>query len=286
MLAGLRMGTTSLRALASLALFALLSALGAPASAQSACVEAHEQAQHARMASKLLEARKQLLMCAQAECPRLIRGDCGGWLSEVETSLPTLVLAVSGSAGEDLVDVRVSANGKPLTDRTDGRSVAVDPGATSLRFEAEGYAPLEQTITVRVAEKNRLLRVSLQRSTDTATQAKPVRESPKAKRLLTSSLVLGAVAVAAGASALGTGVRGKKLLDELESDCAPYCSEDDERPPQGRRLYIAADVTASLALATAIASVWTYVAHRRALHTHVTTSASRDGAALVLTHHF
>jgi hypothetical protein len=286
MLARLRMAPTSLRALVSTALFAFTLVVASSVAAQSACVEAHEQAQHARMASRLLDARKQLLVCAQAECPRLIRGDCAGWLTEVESSLPTVVFAVSGSAGEDLVNVRVYSNGTLLTERTDGRAVAVDPGATSLRFEAEGHASLEQTITVRVAEKNRLLRVSMQRATHDAAATSPTSDGAKPRRLLISSLVLGGVAVGAAASALATGLRGKKLLDELERDCAPYCSDNDERPPQGRRLYIAADVTASIALATAVASVWTYVAHRRALHTHVTASATHSGGVLMLTRSF
>ena len=105
------------------------------------CVTAHAEAQRLRLGGKLLDARAQLLTCAQSECPGLVASDCGVWLAEVDSSLSSVVFAVEGGDGHDLVEVRVFANGRLLTERTDGRAVAVDPGRYVFRFETAGYMP-------------------------------------------------------------------------------------------------------------------------------------------------
>jgi hypothetical protein len=239
----------------------------AVARAQSpVCLSAHESAQRLRRDGRFLEARQQLLQCAQANCPRVVRNDCTSWASEVETSTPSLVFAVASSLGGDLAEVRVSANGVPLLSRLDGRAIAVDPGVYTLRFEADGHQPLEETITVRESEHSRFVRVELA-ALPAAAVAAPARlapSSPANRRVWpTSSIVLGSLTLAAAGTALGFGVWGKREYNRVDDRCGPQPCADSE-VDAGKRAYVLADVFAGVALVGTVASVWTYVRANRA----------------------
>jgi hypothetical protein len=193
-----------------------------------------------------------------------VRNDCKGWLSEVEASLPTLVFAVSDASGRDLVDVRISADGKLLDERADGRSLTLNPGLYTLRFEAEGYVTQEQQVLVREAEKQRIIRVTLQpvgaslarASAPSATAAADQGTDPRRRRLLLTSYVMGGAAVAGLAIGIGFGVSGKNKYDELKADnCEPDCPPGEVE--SGKRRYVVADVAFATAGAFAITSVVT-----------------------------
>jgi hypothetical protein len=270
--------------------------------AQDACVASHEQAQRARSERRLVEARKQLVSCERADCPRALRSDCSNWLVDVDTRLPTLVFAIVGPQGDDLVDVRVYANGVLLSERSDGRAIAVDPGDTKFRFEAPGHEPLEQLIAVREAEKNRLVHAKLRSSPPlsaahggsadslrverSAASPSPAADVARSSRLMTvASALLAGVSLGATVSAVAVGVAGKRKYESLEQSCAPTCSRVETRP--GRRMYLAADVNAGVAVASAAAALWIYVARgRAAARTRIETSATASSAFLGITRHF
>src|SRR5262245_61165144 len=86
------------------------SAFGADDKAQ--CVAASEKAQQLRNAGKLSDARDQLVTCGRAECPKLIQQDCTQWMSEVLAILPSVVPGAKDKKGRDIVDARVSIDGK------------------------------------------------------------------------------------------------------------------------------------------------------------------------------
>ena len=231
-----------------------------------ACLSAHEKAQIERMQGRYVEAHAQLLACAQASCPGGVRNDCKGWLGEVEASLPTLVFAVSEASGRDLVDVRISADGKLLDERADGRSLTLNPGLYTLRFEAEGYVTQEQQVLVREAEKQRIIRVTLQpvgpsvspASNQPAAHTDASSPDARQRRLLLTSYVLGGAAVASLAVGIGFGVSGKKKYDELKAEgCEPDCPPGEVE--SGKRRYVIADVAFAAAGAFAITSVITLV---------------------------
>src|SRR5262249_25277861 len=46
------------------------------ATSKEACVKAFEDGQVYRRESKLVEAREQLSLCAQADCPKIVSGKC------------------------------------------------------------------------------------------------------------------------------------------------------------------------------------------------------------------
>ncbi|HEX5656177.1 MAG TPA: hypothetical protein VFX59_03240 [Polyangiales bacterium] len=265
--------------------------MSASAHAQaSACVSAHEAAQRARRDGKFLEAHKQLLQCAQSQCPRVVRNDCTTWANEVAASTPSLVWAVKGSRGEDLSAVRVLANGVQIADRLDGRAIEVDPGVYKLRFEADGYSAREETIAVREGEKTRLVHVQLDSSLAPEVVAAPVAPpapAPQRGRVWSpASIALGSVAIASGAAALGIGLWGKGEYDDVRSRCGRAKSCSDADVETGRRAYIAADVLAGVAAATAVATVWVFVHDNRERATAVSAVPSRDGLHVSLTRAF
>jgi hypothetical protein len=258
-----------------------------------ACLSAHEKAQIERMHGRYVEAHAQLLACAQASCPGGVRNDCKGWLGEVEASLPTLVFAVSDASGRDLVDVRISADGRLLDERADGRSLTLNPGLYTLRFEAKGYVTQEQQLLVREAEKQRIVRVTLQPlgagltpPPTAAPPSVPAAESPAAerkRRLLLTTYVMGGAALATLGTGIGFGVSGEKKKDELEAEkCEPDCPPGEVE--SGKRRFIIADVAFAAGGAFAVTAVVTLVLGLRGDHTTQPPPAKvavhRHGASL------
>lgn len=143
------------------ALVVLLAAPSALAD-KAACSKAYTQAQVQKKAGKLTEAKKNLLQCAQKSCPGFINSECAKWLNEVESSLPTIVIAASDATGNDLTDVTVSSDGNKLTDKLGGMAIEVDPGQHTLRFEHEGAPPIEKKVLVREGEKARVIKVQFE----------------------------------------------------------------------------------------------------------------------------
>jgi hypothetical protein len=228
------------------------------------CIAAHEEAQVMRMRGRYSAAREQLLICAQAGCPQLISSDCIALMSEVEASLSTVVFAVSDAHGQDLIDVRVLSDGKLLSQRLDGRAIAIDPGVHELAFEAPGYARATHKVTVVEAQKRRLIQVQL--VLDAGAAARPQAhprdsESELVRRRYLASYVLWGGAAAALGAGIALGVLGKKELDRLEESCGGVCSKRDVSP--GKRLYIGADVAFALAGGMTVAATWLYFATRK-----------------------
>jgi hypothetical protein len=222
--------------------------------AVNACVAAHTEAQRLRMAGKLLAAREQLLACAQRECPALVANDCALWLPELEAELPSVVLAVEDASGRDLIAVRVFANDRLLTERTEGHAVALDPGSYRFRFEVAGYRPLTVTASVRQAEKNRLVRARLEPvAPNAAAESGDELASEGADSVPVASWVLGGVALASMGAFTYFAVSGKQEHNRLSESCGQSCT--DAQVADGKRAYIIADVALGVGVASAAAAV-------------------------------
>jgi len=236
--------------------------------AASACVDAHAEAQVLRNRGALLKAHARLLSCAQNHCPKPVADDCASWLGAVEDSISSVVFAVSDERGRDLVDVEVVANGEKLADKTDGRAVQLDPGAYSLRFSAEGYVPAQASVSVRQSEKNRIVRVQLQRAVDpaahldTAVDAAPAAATAappthSAHPVPALTYVLGATTIVGAGMYAYFGLSGLSKERELsrlppEQPCGSLCSE-------GKRDYILADIGLGIAIGSAAGAVLAYL---------------------------
>jgi hypothetical protein len=114
-----------------------------------------------------------------------VRQDCAQRLEELTHAIPTLVLEAKDAAGNDLGSVRVTMDGKAFADRLDGNAVSVDPGEHQFTFQADGYESLDKTVVVRIAEKDRVVRVVLNRAGAGAASASA--SGPPARRAAVSA---------------------------------------------------------------------------------------------------
>lgn len=201
----------------------------ADASTANRCASASEQAQLRRLQGRLVEARDDLIVCSHKSCPSLVRKDCDRWLGEVETALPSIVLAARDDTGADLVDVEVSLDDKPVTDLLDGKAMLVDPGTHKLRASVGGRSPVEKTFVAREGEKLRSVEIVFPVDGATSTAGLPART------------VAGWTLVGAGglAAILGTylAVRQASDYSDAERECAPTCPIERKDDIDSMRVY-------------------------------------------------
>lgn len=252
----LRTSFVKVRLLRSAALWLWLAGSLGPAATKAraevseACVASYENAQEQRLSGRYIEAKQNLLVCAQTSCPALLQRDCTSWLSELEASTPTVVFAVTDTQGIDLAGVRIYENGQLLEKHAVGRALALDPGAHTLRFEAEGHEPVEQTLTVREAEKNRIVRAELRALSG------PSKLRKTWSRLSVPTRVLAVSSVVSAGLFVGFAIDGRVQYNKLEDECGTTCQES--RTDRGRRDYVIADVALGTSLALAAATLWSH----------------------------
>lgn len=204
------------------------------------CISAFDTGQRARREGHLKQARDSLLLCSQNECPALVRGDCGDVLKQVDAAQPSIVLGAADAKGNDLTDVTVELDGKPLVSALDGRAVVVDPGKLSLVFKRPPWDPVTVDVVIKEAEKNRSVRATLGPPAPTpapapapaaATRPSPAEIEPAPARSVVGFAVPGTLAVLGAGALAFAGITRLGLgsdADDLKSRCGPTC-------PQGER---------------------------------------------------
>jgi len=199
----------------------LFATTAAFANDKAACLDASLQAQALRAAHKLVEAREQLRVCAMSSCPAVVAADCATWLSEVERTLPTVVLSARSSAGVDLVAVSVSVDGQPLVTKLDGQALSMNAGAHTFHFVGADGAGLDQQVVVREGEKNQAVSVVLGALPAPQAPAAGGDRSVDAAHPSSPWKTLGWVLGGAGVIGLGVGtVAGVIATSDKSSDCA------------------------------------------------------------------
>ena len=219
----------------------------APAEGDS-CAASYERAQEDRSAGHLVDARAELLVCAQTSCPEFIMTDCRRWLDEVEYAMPTVVFAVREGT-RDLEDVLVTRNGKLIANRLDGRAVAVDPGKQRFVFELKRQPAAHG----RCADRRGGEEPGDRRRgapPDRRGGADRVRRAPGRRRRWPRAGPA-AVAGAAGAGRRGGGGPGRLRRvsrwraggrnRSLADRCAPRCTDGEVQSV--RRKYLLADIS-------------------------------------------
>lgn len=190
---------------------------------KAVCAEAYRDAQVHRKDGRLRSARELLLLCASDQCPSVMQPDCTRWLTEVEAALPSVTFAAIGGDGADVTDVRVSIDGEVLAETLDGKSVPLDPGSHTVRFEREGEPVIEQTIIVREGEKARVVSASWQQEAQATSpsSSRRTRSGPPA-----GAWVLGGVGVAAVGTFAALALDGMSRRSELEKSCFGSCRQE------------------------------------------------------------
>jgi hypothetical protein len=237
------------------------------ARADDTCAKAYETAQELRADGLLRAARDVLRMCVRPSCLPFIRNDCGKWLNEVETALPTAVFVVQ-MMGKDLDQVAVVCDEELLTEKLDGRALAMDPGKHSCRFDSPGATSGRIDILIAEGHKNRVIEVQLQpapapepapepeapaiamgpapgEDADVEPDPPPVEPKPRRGMLL----ALGATTLAGVGSFLGLGLRGRLQERDLAASCAPGCTARDVSGV--RASYLLADIGLAVGVASA-----------------------------------
>lgn len=228
--------TASLLALATLTAPALVQAQAAPAEPPSkqACFEGHARSQELRLDGSLIEARAKLRVCSDLSCPAMLRTDCADWLAQIEQAIPTVVFLAERD-NDDVVDVRVSADGKPLTQKLDGEAFEFNPGAHRFKFELAGFPAIEQTVVLRQMEKRRAIRVEF-RTPQPAVQTPPAPPNSAApapgagsapangpRPIPALTYVFGGIALVAAGAGAYLGLDAMATHREREESCAPNC---------------------------------------------------------------
>lgn len=197
------------------------------------CLDAYTAGQEAREQRRLLDARRELETCGQDFCPTPIRKDCVTWASEVEASLPSIVLGAVDAGGADVVWVNVLMDGKRIATTLDGRAIPVDPGPHNFRFEAEGRKPFVLDVIVLEGQKNRLVQAKLDGG---ATKPPPLSPDPPKtsetgppRASIVPPLVTGGISIVALGFFAGFGGVGASQMRDLENGCGrtPSCLQDD-----------------------------------------------------------
>jgi hypothetical protein len=220
---------------------------------ESACIGAYETLQEARAGGALLTARAQAFECSSSVCPAFIQKDCSAWLDEIEAEMPTVTFDVR-SGGKSLTRVRVLEGERVLADGLGGAPVELDPGAHSLRFEAEGREPATRSFDVERGRKNQRLAVELPAPAAAAAPPAPSPQPPPPQPAppvesegSTVAYVVGGIGIAGIAGFAILGATGLSQEASLDQRCAPHCSEAELRALRNR--YLLADVSLGVGIA-------------------------------------
>ena len=211
----------------SLALGALLTATDASADVQ-ACLAASEKGQHARTAGKLREAREHFVVCGGERCPALVRQDCAQWNSELAQTLPSVVFGARDKRGRDLFDVIVSMDGETIVKKLDGKSVTVDPGKHTFRFEAEGFPAVSETVLIKEGERARVFNVTFDREGGSEAPTGPAGGDKGHTPYPWIVVGLGAVGVAAGAVIVVTSPDRPSNCNGSTQTCTRLAGQSDD----------------------------------------------------------
>ncbi len=213
-------------------------AYAAPATKEQ-CITAFDAGQRARREGRLKQAHESLLVCAQPECPAVVRADCGDVLKQVDAAQPSIVLGAADAKGNDLTDVTVELDGKPLVTSLDGRALTVDPGKLSLVFKRPPWDPVTVDVVVKEAEKSRAVRATLGPPLPAAPAATSPVPAPLAPPRSTAGYVVPAALAALGIGALAfagvTRLGAGSDADDLKASCGPTC-------PQSQRDDLSSDL--------------------------------------------
>jgi hypothetical protein len=209
--------------------------------AKRACVDAHVASQLALREGRLSDARKSLATCTADVCPVAVRQACAELVAREKELEPAVQIATRTANGHD-VRVPVEIDGAPHA--LEG-PVVLDPGehTVSARFAA---GVVSTRVVVRVGERERLVILTDPAPATTAKAEVPwTPPSPQPAERAKGSLVwpigLSALSAAAFITAIGAGVSGLNQQHQLESTCAPSCSQ--EAVDGMHTAYVVADVS-------------------------------------------
>lgn len=253
---------------------------------KQACLAASEKGQQLRGAGKLVDAREQFNVCGRTECPKLIQQDCTQWMSEVLASLPSVVPGAKDRKGRDIIDARLTIDGKVATETLDGKPIVIDPGVHSFVFEAKGAGAgpaVKEQLVVKPGEKNRIVSVTIATGDDAVVgplgpgsgHTEPPVETSRSSPPIAAYVVGGLGVVALGVAGV-MGLLANSDAHDLRSTCAPNCKKSDVDAIQTR--YTIGGVTAGVGGALLITGIVLFIVHGKGS----SRTGSNDGSAALV----
>ena len=265
------------RTLGSLLVVAATTLLAAPAQADeraATCADAAERGQELRDAHRLVEARRELVVCAQRECPNVVRSACVEWLEQIDRRTPSLVVGVKDEQGHDIAGATVTLDGAPLAATVTSTAVAANPGSHVVRYAAPGFDPLEEPVVLREGEPLRVLAATLHRVR--APEGPPPTTAPaRARAIPVLPIVLGGVTVVALSVFAYEGLSGVADYRRLERDCGGHCSSS--QIDGVRSTFLVADVALVIGVLSGGAALGTWLFDRPRARA---ATASRPGVGV------
>ncbi len=126
------------------------------------CSQAFVATQKLRKQGKLIDARKQAVICAKPQCPEDFQKHCQQWLQKLDEAIPSLAIVAQKPDGSDTTAVSVTIDGKLVSEQLDGKPLVLDPGSYQVRLAHEGCKAIEQTVVLAQGQKNRVLNVKFE----------------------------------------------------------------------------------------------------------------------------
>ncbi len=185
---------------------------------EDSCIAAAVDGQKQRRAGKLIEARETFGGCAKIECPKEIGERCTGWLQELESAIPSIVVSVQDANGMDVLDATARIDGI-VQDVRSGKAVEVDPGVHAIEVtSASGDAKMD--VVVREGERARMVRVGLPPPKPVPVEPEP---PPSKSGWKVAAIVSGGVGLVATGFFIGLAAVGVSDRSSLGCDvgCGP-----------------------------------------------------------------
>jgi len=225
---------------------------------RAACVAAHTNAQELKRGGKLIEAESELKICASAGCPGAIISDCGQWIADLEQTTPSLIFEVRVD-GKQVTDFEVQVDGANVADHT--KAHRVNPGRHVVSVKVPNFEPKEETVALPEGQRMRLVALSFDSPKAETAQAPVALPPQRAPVMDRPTPVLVYPLLGVGVAGLGSfavfSILGKSKESDLETECAPSCSDDDLAPM--KRNYLIGDISAGVGAAALVAAGVVYL---------------------------
>lgn len=194
---------------------------------KSACLGSFGRAQRMRREAMLLEARQELLACAQDGCFDAVRVKCLQWLDEVDADIPTLVIAIKDKRGETPPDARVLIDGGGASAALGGRALEVNPGTHEMSVTLGSGERMVKTVTILQGQKNQSVVFDFT-PPEEPTNTLPPQVIVRGSSTNVPAIIAFGVGGAALAAGIITGALALKDGDDLEEQCDQVgCDADD-----------------------------------------------------------
>jgi hypothetical protein len=245
----------------------LWGAVADAAPSRQQCVTAYEDVQVSMRRSRLLAARSSLQVCLDESCAAVLRGDCAGWLKEVEARTPSVVVEVVAD-GVPVRDARLFVDVTLHESGVDGKAIELDPGTHTFRVEVPSDPPTNAEVLLHEGEKLKVVRLDVTPPTKPSPPTKepvdsrpalpPPRPTEEPRRPVPWSVyALGGLGLAAAAGFTTFAILGTNGKAYDLEPCKPNCSED--RISTVRQKYIVADVFLGVSVVSLLAAGYLYL---------------------------